>query len=109
VAGGPDGAGGADEVAELEALPPAQRANVGDAWGVMTAVSLMKVGLHLQKELMEEKIFHFITEWSGASSFGPSWLSLAISLVSARCALDVVAIRTGDQGVLRCGPHVATL
>ena len=63
VAGGPRGEGDPLEVAEAQALPPAQRPGVGDAWGVMTAVNLMKVGLHLQRELMEEKIFHFITEW----------------------------------------------
>ena len=64
MAGGPRGDGDALEAGEVQALPPAQRPGVGDAWGVLTAVNLMKVGLHLHRELMEDKIFHFITEWS---------------------------------------------
>ena len=40
---------------------PASRSETG--WPLYTAISLMKVGLQLQRELLEEKIFNFILAW----------------------------------------------
>ena len=51
---------------ELAAGPAQPAAAKPVNWSIFVAVNLMKVGLLLQKELMEEKIFSYITHWSAA-------------------------------------------
>ena len=74
---------------------PANRRETG--WPLYTAVSLMKVGLQLQRELLEEKIFNFIVAWCPFNSHR------ACIILGLR--FDEVASHREATHRLRCEPQ----
>ena len=90
-----DVGGGPEELAHQHLpAPPIQAAPAKPvSWPIFVALNLMKVGLLLQKELMEEKIFSYITHWPGTQrlTFAFAYLSI-LDFASIPCTQSRVCL-----------------
>jgi hypothetical protein len=95
-----DVGGGPEAIAHQHLpAPPIQAAPAKLAsWPIFVAVNLMKVGLLLQRELMEEKIFSYITHWPGTQrlTFALAYLSV-LEFANIPCTQSRVCLEASWQ------------